>query len=323
MQLSPEHKTSEATCIVTVFGGTGFLGHRVVRHLLECDIAVRIATRHSQRAREQFGPANVQPITVDVHDERSVAEALAGARGAVNAVSLYVEHGNATFRSVHVEAARRIASLARRNGVERLVHVSGIGADPTSSSPYVRSRGQGELAVRSEFPSASLVRPAVMFGPDDAFLTVMIKLLRRLPAYPMFGRGRTRLQPAFVEDVAHAVAAVLQRSETSGATFECAGPSIYSYRELLKTIADAAHARTALLPVPFSVWHALAHVAELLPRPPFTRNQVELMQIDNIAGSGARGFDHLGIAPRSIEAILPTMLEQASRGELGLVTREE
>ena len=293
--------------IVTVFGGTGFLGRRVVRHLLDGNCSIRVATRHPQRTRQLFG-TNVEPVTADVHDERSVAKALSDAQGAVNAVSLYVEHGDVTFQSVHVEAARRIASIARRNGVTRLVHVSGIGADAASSSRYIRSRGEGELAVRSEFPNATFVRPAVMFGPDDAFLTVIVKLLRRLPVYPMFGRGHTRLQPAYVEDVAQAVANVLQRLDMFGATVECAGPNIYAYRDLLNTIAAVAHARAALIPIPFTLWNALARVAELLPQPPLTRNQVELMEIDTVASPDAPGFDRLGISPRSVEAILPAMI---------------
>ena len=298
---------------VTVFGGTGFLGQRVVRHLMDHQVAVRIASRHPQRTRELFGADPwIQSIAADVHDARAVAEAVSGSRGVVNAVSLYVEHGKTTFRSVHVDAARRIASLARENGVEWLVHVSGIGADAASSSPYIRSRGEGELAVRSDFPDAILIRPAVMFGPGDAFLTPIVKLLRRLPAYPMFGRGHTRLQPAYVEDVAKAVVTVLQHASTRGTTFECVGPRIYSYQELLKTIADIAGIRTALLPVPFALWHALACVAEMLPRPPLTRNQVELMEIDSIAGRQAQGFDRLDIAPRSIEEILPSMLRNPS-----------
>lgn len=210
----------------------------------------------------------------------------------MNAVSLYIEHKGVTFRSVHVEAAGRIASVAHRSGVERLVHVSGIGANAASSSSYIRSRGEGERAVRLQFPNSILIRPAVMFGSGDAFLTAIVKLLRRLPAYPMFGRGHTRLQPAYVEDVAKAVATVLQRADTSGATFECAGPHVYSYRELLTTIASIAGVRAALIPVPFAVWRALARIAEILPHPPLTRNQVELMEIDSVAGSDAPGFDH-------------------------------
>jgi NADH dehydrogenase len=150
--------------------------------------------------------ARLQPVAADIRDERSVADALAGAFGAVNAVSLYVEQGLQTFHSVHVESARRVAAQARKAGINRLMHVSGIGADMSSPSLYVRKRGEGEAAVRDEIATAVLIRPAVMFGPDDSFLTTIIKLLKRLPVYPMFGRGLTKLQPAYVEDVAEAIA---------------------------------------------------------------------------------------------------------------------
>ena len=192
---------------VTVFGGTGFLGRRIVRHLRYREFPVRIASRHPDRGRKQFGPDDpqLQSVVANIHDERSVADALAGAYGVVNAVSLYVEHGLETFHSVHVESAQRVAVQAHRAGVERLVHVSGIGADAASPSRYIRKRGEGELAVRAAFDDAIFVRPAVMFGPDDAFLTTILKLLRQLPIYPMFGRGLTRLQPAYVEDVAEAI----------------------------------------------------------------------------------------------------------------------
>jgi uncharacterized protein YbjT (DUF2867 family) len=198
---------------VTVFGGTGFLGRRIVRHMRSSGIPVRIASRHPDRGHRLFdaNDPQLQSIGVNIHDERSVADALAGAYGVVNAVSLYVEHGQDTFHSVHVESAQRVAAQAHRAGVERLVHVSGIGADVTSPSRYIRKRGEGELAVRTAFADALFVRPAVMFGLDDAFLTTILKLLRRLPIYPMFGHGRAKLQPAYVEDVAAAVARVMRR----------------------------------------------------------------------------------------------------------------
>ena len=169
--------TNERT--VAVFGGTGFLGRRVVRHLRKRGFSVRIASRHPDRGHELFGldDPQLQSVEADIHDERSVADALAGAYGVVNAVSLYVEHGQETFHSVHVESAQRVAAQARRAGVERLVHVSGIGADAASPSLYIRKRGEGELAVRAAFADAILIRPAVMFGPDDAFLTTILKLL--------------------------------------------------------------------------------------------------------------------------------------------------
>src|SRR5438477_6620577 len=205
---------------VTVFGGTGFLGRRIVRHLRSRGFPVRIASRHPDQGHRLFGrdDPQLQSVGADIHDERSVAEALAGAYGVVNAVSLYVEHGQETFHSVHVESAQRLAAQARRARVERLAHVSGIGSDPASPSLYIRKRGEGELAVRAAFADATLIRPAVMFAPDDAFLTVVLELLRRLPIYPMFGRGLTRLQPAYVGDVAEAIARVLQGTQTHAIT---------------------------------------------------------------------------------------------------------
>ena len=296
---------------VTIFGGTGFLGHRIVRHLRAAGASVRIASRHPDRARTQFGNADpkLEAIKADVQSEASVASAVADAYGVVNAVSLYVERGNETFHSVHVRAAERVANQARRRGVERLAHVSGVGADAASRSPYIRSRGEGELVVRAAFPGATIIRPTVMVGPDDSFLTVVTKLLRRLPAYPMFGEGKTRLQPAYVNDVAEAVARVLQSSKTHPITYELGGPSIYTYKELLQTIVRRAEIRRALVPVPFTVWVALASVAERLPRPPVTRNQVDLMRMDNVASTAMPGFGDLGISPHPIEHVLQQILE--------------
>ncbi len=296
--------------IVTVFGGTGFLGRRIVRHLRYREFPVRIASRHPDRGRRLFGPDDPQlrSVQADIHDERSVADALAGAYGVVNAVSLYVEHGQETFHSVHVESARRVAAQAHRGGVERLVHVSGIGADAASRSRYIRKRGEGELAVRAAFADALLIRPAVMFGPDDAFLTAILKLLRQLPIYPMFGRGRTRLQPAYVEDVAEAIGRVMQRAETPSMIFELGGPRVYSYEEVLRAVAHQAGLTRLLIPIPFAVWHALARASEMFPSPLLTRNQVELMQVDTVSSPEMPGFVELGISPRSVEAILQTML---------------
>src|SRR6266567_3072931 len=209
-----------------------------------------------------------------------------------------------TFHSVHVEAAERVAVQAHRVGVERLAHVSGLGADAASPSPYIRKRGEGELAVKAAFTDVILFRPAVMFGPDDAFLTTILELLRRLSIYPMFGRGRTRLQPAYVEDVAEAIARALQRTQTHAITFECGGPRVYSYEELLRALARDADLKRILIPLPFAAWRALAWTAELLPNPPVTRNQVELMQIDNVCSPGVPGFAELGISPHSVERVL-------------------
>ena len=169
----PEASPSERP-LITVFGGTGFLGRCAVRHLLRRGFRARVAVRQARRVAELFGgETSIEGIEVDVNDERRVADALAGAVGAVNAVSLYREHGRQTFRAVHVDAAQRIARIAREHGIIRLVHISGIGANPKSHSSYIRARGLGEAAVTDALPSATLVRPAVMFGPDDAFLNTL------------------------------------------------------------------------------------------------------------------------------------------------------
>src|SRR5215213_5986448 len=228
--------------VVAVFGGTGFLGRRVVRHLLGHGFRVRAISRHPERAPSLLAPdgAGAEAVGADVRDEAAVASALAGAAAGVNAVGLYAERGGRdTFRAVHVEAAARIARLARAAGAERLVHVSGIGADPASASGYIRARGEGEAAVREAFPGAILVRPSVMFGPDDRFLTTLARLLRILPVYPLFGRGRTRLQPVHVEDVAEAIARIVAGAPGAGhPCYELGGPRVYSYAELLRLIAD-------------------------------------------------------------------------------------
>jgi uncharacterized protein YbjT (DUF2867 family) len=296
--------------IVTVFGGTGFLGSRVVRHLLSQGLSVRIASRHPNRAPSPFEGISLDSIFADINDDRSVAAAVAGAYGMVNAVSLYVERGAETFHAVHVDAAERLARQARRAGVERLAHVSGIGADSTSSSLYIRNRGEGELAVQAAFANAIIIRPAVMFGQDDVFLNTLVKLLKRLPAYPMFGRGQTRLQPAYVEDVAEAIARGVQPTATQPVTYELGGPCVYTYEELLKVVAHWLRKKPILFSVPFSVWHVLARVAEVLPGTPLSRNQVELMEVDNVASAGMPGFGALGIAPQPIKHAL----EQISLG---------
>ncbi len=282
----------------------------MVRRLRERGFTVGIASRHPARTRELFADddSSLLPIMADIHDELSVASAVRDTYGVVNAVSLYVEDGTSTFQSVHIAAAARLARLAREAGVQRLIHVSGIGSDAASSSPYIRSRGEGERAVRDAFADATLIQPAVMFGPDDAFLNMILKLLRQLPAYPMFGEGETKLQPAHVEDVGDAIVRVVEQEQTRGAIIECCGPRVFSYRELLETVARAAGLRPRLIPVPFAAWHALAWMAETLPSPPLTRGQVELMEIDSVASQNALGFADLGITPRAVEQSLDELI---------------
>jgi uncharacterized protein YbjT (DUF2867 family) len=313
MGVAEDHLTDRGMSCVAVFGGTGFVGRRVVRYLRESGTRVRIVSRHCGRAEDD----GIEQITADAHDERAVAAAVAGADGVVNPISLYVEHGSDTFHSVHVETAGKIARAARQAGIRRFGHISGIGANAASPSPYIRSRGEGEAAVQTAFPGAVIVRPAVMFASDDAFLTTILRLLRSLPVYPIFGNGRTRLQPVHADDVAAAIAQILRQSQKPYPVYELAGPRVYSYEELLRTIARIEGLRPALMRMPFALWDAMAGLAEMLPQPPFTRNQVELMQIDTTASENLPGFRALGISPRSLEDELEAMLRQNKpRGSL-------
>jgi uncharacterized protein YbjT (DUF2867 family) len=302
--------------IVTVFGGTGFLGSRIVRHLRAAGVSVRIASRHPDRVRVQFGNADpeLEAIEADVHSEESVASAVADAYGVVNAVSLYVERGKETFEAVHVEGAARLARLCRETGVERLVHVSGIGADADSSSHYIRARGEGEVKVREEYPGVTLIRPAVMFGPDDAFLTTLVRLVKMLPVYPLFGNGRTRLQPAYVDDVGEAISRLLGEPRSAGAIYELAGPRVYTYRALLEEIAARLKLRRRFLPVPFAAWRLIATISERLPGAGLTRNQVELMERDNVPSGDLPGLHELRIDPTPIEKVLAQISAEMKSG---------
>lgn len=288
---------------ITVFGGTGFLGRRIVDRLLRAGWRVRVAAR---RAREgSVGEAEACPANIT--DSAAVARAAAGAHAVVNAVALYSEHGRETFDSVHVEAAAGLAHAAQTAGVERLIHVSGIGADPASPSRYVAARGRGEAAVRDACPEAVILRPSVLFGSGDAFLTTL-DALTRMPLVPLFGRGRTRVQPVYVDDVAMAVERIVEFAEPPATLFELGGAEVLEYRRILEQVMAHRGRQRPLLPVPFAVWHLLAGAGRVLPRPPLTRDQVILMQHDNVAGDDVAGFGELGIEARGLSAGLAESL---------------
>ena len=312
LTIKSEHSTPSRGRVVTVFGSTGFLGHRVLRHLLDRGFMVRAASRHPERVPLPLrrGVVGKEAIAADVHDEASVAAVLAGAYGVVNAVSLYVERGGReTFHAVHVVAAARIARLAREAGVERLVHVSGIGVDPASSSDYIRARSEGETIVREAFPAATVVRPSVMIAPDDQFLTTLTRLLRTLPIFPLFGMGQTRLQPVHVDDVGEAIARILGSAARVGhPCYELGGPRSYTYAELLRNIANRIGTRARLLPVPFALWHAIALVSETMLGATLTRSQVALMRRDNVASPELPGLRDLHTVPTALESVLPTIV---------------
>ena len=223
----------------------------------------------------------------------------------VNAVSLYVETRDTSFEAIHVAGAGRLASRAA--GIGRLVQVSGIGARHDSASAYVRARARGEDAVLEAMPKAIIVRPSVLFGPGDAFLAGL-EGLTRMPLIPLFGRGTTQLQPVHVLDVARAIAMLTGRPATARCFFEFGGPDVLSYREILEMLLAHLHRERPLVPIPFLAWRLVATLAMWLPGPPLTRDQVILMQTDNVADRDVGGFRDLRILPRSLHESLPTCL---------------
>jgi len=295
---------------VVLFGGGGFLGRRLVDRLSAESVTVRVAVRHPEPARialRSLGFDRVTVVYADVRDQGSVAAAIAGADAVVDAVSAYVEKGGVTFEAVHVRGSENVAREAVAAGVARFVLVSGIGADRYSSSPYIRSRGRGEVMVQQAFPSATIVRPGAMFGPGDALFATLAELARLLPVLPLIGGG-TRLQPVFVEDVAEAIASILADPGTVGQTYELAGPRVYTLRELVNMTLQLMGKRRLLVAVPFAVAEIQARLFEFLPNPPLTTGQVDLLKVDNVASKTLPGFQDLKIRPKTVEEVLPTYI---------------
>ena len=306
------------TC-VTVFGGTGFLGRRIVERLAGDGVTVRVAARNPNRVSVIEAPAGatIERLQADLRDRESVAAAVAGARGVVNAVGLYVERAGETFDAVHVAGAGNVADEAAKAGVARLVHISGIGVDGASDSAYIRARANGEAAVREAFAEATILRPSVVFAPDDNFINLLLRLARVLPVLPLFGDGGAMLQPVFAGDVAEAAARALDDPAAAGKTYELGGPVPYSYRNLLHLVTTLGGHRRPLLPVPFPIWEIQARLAGILPNPPLTSDQVALMRHDNLASPDLPGLADLGITPTPLEAVLPDYpaLRAMGRGE--------
>lgn len=291
---------------VTVFGGAGFLGCEIVRALAAARLATRVAVRHPDNVStmEASGQGRIEPVYADVRDESSVALAIKGSDAVINCVSLYVESGAETFEAVHELGALNVAHQAAVFGIDRLVHISGIGVDLRSMSSYVHSRAKGELLVSDVFPHATILRPSAIFGPGDKFLNTLAAIARISPVLPLFGYGETRLQPVYVGDVANAALNALQNPVSQGQIYELGGPRTYTYRALIELLLRQMKRRRLLLPLPFAIWKALAAVGAMLPASPITRAQVVLMERDNVVSKSALSFKDLDVVPTALEDVL-------------------
>jgi uncharacterized protein YbjT (DUF2867 family) len=294
---------SETVARVAVFGGSGFLGSEIAARLSAQGLAVRLAVRHPDTI--PVDDANLTPVYADVRDETSVGLALEGCQAAVNAVGLYLERGAETFEAIHELGALNVAHQCAVLDIHRLIHISGIGADPRSPSSYVRARAKGELLVTDVFAATTILRPSVVFDPVDKFINLLADITRRSPVLPLFGSGETRLQPVFRGDVAEAVVRALRDSDTREKTYELGGPHVFTYRQLVEMVAAQANRRRLILPIPFPIWDILAATASLLPGQPLTRDQVTLMRTDNVVSKSALTLEDLGIDATALEDVLP------------------
>jgi NADH dehydrogenase len=299
--------------LATVFGGSGFIGRYVVTNLARDGWMVRAAVRRPDEAlflKTAGVVGQVTPLAANVRDRASVARAVAGADAVINLVGILHEGGPQKFQAVQAEGARIIAEEAARAGIRHLVHVSAIGADAKSDSAYARTKSEGEAAVRQAFPKATILRPSIVFGPEDGFFNRFAKMAQLSPALPLIGGGKTRFQPVYVGDVAEAVVKAIETPGAAGQTYELAGPKIYTFAELMRLLLQEIGRKRALLPLPFPIAGLMGAILQCLPMPQLTLDQVRQLKRDNLPSAGSAGLTDLGITPTSVEAIIPTYLER-------------
>ena len=305
--------------LVTVFGGSGFVGGQVVRALAKAGHRVRVAVRQpnlAYRMRMLGDVGQIEVVQANVRNPASLARALDGAEACVNLVGVLYESGRQKFLSVHAMGARNVAEQATKAGVKRLVHVSAIGADANASAKYARSKGEGEAAVREAFPAATIVRPSIVFGPEDNFFNRFAQMAALAPVLPLVG-GETRFQPVFVGDVAAVIAKAVTNPAAVGVTYELGGPQVYTMRQILELILLETGRQRPLLPVPWplaSLIGALGDLVAGLVPPPLTADQVEMLKTDNVAEHGLPGLAEAGVAATTVEAVVPTYLYRYRKG---------
>jgi uncharacterized protein YbjT (DUF2867 family) len=302
---------------VTVFGGSGFVGRAVVQALARQGYLIRVAVRRTELAESVTTAGDVGQVTLmrtNIRMPKSVAAAVAGSQAVVNATGIPFQRGRQRYQSVHVDGARNIAAASTAAGIQRLVHVSGIGAERSSTNPFIRSKGEAEQAVVAHFEKATFLRPSVVFGPDDQIFNRMASIAAKAPLMPVVGRGEVRVQPVFVGDVGAAAAAVLAQPETAKTVFELGGPRVYSYRELAALVLREIGRRRPIVGVPAGLMKIAGfffqQIALVGLKPPLTADQVELMCRDNLVHPGALSLETLGIRPTAVEVILPTYLDR-------------
>ena len=304
--------------LAVVFGGSGFVGRNVVRELAKRGWRVRVAVRRphlAQFLRPMGAVGQVQLAQANIRFPGSVTDALKGADAVINLVGILSQSGRQNFEAVQAEGAATIAALAAEAGIERFVQISAIGADPFGKSHYARTKGEGEEAVRAAVPTATILRPSIVFGQEDAFFNKFAAMANFLPALPLIGGGKTKFQPIYVDDVADAICEALVRPAARGRIYELGGPRVYSFKELLQLMLEETGRKRILAPLPFSLASLIGLFGEIAAwapfvSPPLTRDQVKLLQRDNVVSNDpAIGtLAEFEINPQTVESILPSYM---------------
>ncbi|HTZ04093.1 MAG TPA: complex I NDUFA9 subunit family protein [Xanthobacteraceae bacterium] len=305
---------SKAETLVTVFGGSGFLGRHVVRALANRGYRIRVAVRRPELCgylRPMGRVGQIQAVQANLRYPDSVAAAVRDADAVVNLVGILFERGNQGFDAVMAAGAETVAKAATAADAS-LVHVSAIGADAEGASHYARAKGQGEARVLAAQPAAIIVRPSILFGPEDDFFNRFAALARMAPALPLPGGGHTRMQPVFAGDVGEAIAKAIDGDLKPGTIYEFGGPDVRTFKQLMQFVLATAQRRRLLVPVPFALLKLQAVFLQFAPKPPITPDQVELLKHDNVVSDDAkregRTLEGIGIFPEAIDAIVPTYL---------------
>lgn len=312
MAITLNHRT-----LVTVYGGSGFLGRHLVRAIARTGARIRVAVRRPDLAghlQPLGGVGQIVPVQANVRFPQSLVTAAEDADAAVNLVGILYASGKQTFKSVQDEGARNVAEAAKAAGVKSIVHVSAIGADADADSVYARTKAAGEAAVKAVFPDARIIRPSVVFGPEDEFFNRFAALARLSPVLPLIGGGHTKFQPVFVGDVAQAIIAGLEGRAKASAPIELGGPEILSMRQVMERVLAYTMRKRLLVPLPFWLAKVQGAVLQWLPNPPLTLDQVRLLERDNVVGEAAiadgRTLSGLGLKPVAVANVVPNYMER-------------
>ncbi len=305
--------------IVTVVGGTGFIGQYVVKLLAERGFTIRVIARNPESALQLRTAGDVGQVVLmkgDLGKPESLQDRITGSWAVINLVGILFENSRQNFAALHSVGAEKLAQIAKQAGVQRFVHMSSLGVDKLVKSKYARTKSIGEKTVRAAFPEATILRPSVVFGAEDNFYNNFANMATFAPALPLIGGGMTRFQPVYVMDVARAVLAALESPEAIGETYELGGPKVYSFKDVLTYICKTTGRKPALLNLPFGFMRFAATFTEFLPSPPLTRDRVTMLELDNVVSPGAKTFADLGIMPTAVEAVVPHYLKRFAKPNL-------